>query len=148
MKQLEDNNQSFGSILKGLGEKSGINEKAIESQSIKGNHKQVDIFLERMKKNGFNISNGYQTIMKKMCEVSIIDGDENDIDSVFDMPEDDFSAEELFTLQELYAGLTAYHDSDRRTIVFGKFITSVVGDAILHSQEREISKSNSEEMSM
>ena len=145
MKQLEDNYQGFGFILSGLGEKSQM-EDDIEPQSIKGNHKQVDIFLEEMKKNGFNISKVYQDIMKKLCKISIYDCNKNNRDMIFSLPEE-VSEEERSTVEELQAVLVSdkWVNYGERRVAFGKFISNAIGDAILHSQEREFSKGEMQE---
>ncbi len=144
-KQLEDNYQSFGFILSGLGEKSKI-EGNLEPQSIKGNHKQVDIFLEEMKKEGFNISNVYQDVMKKLCEVSISDCNKNNRDIIFSLPEE-VSEEERSTIDELQSVLISdkWINYDEKRTAFGKFISTAVEDAILHSNEREFSKKEIQE---
>ncbi len=145
MKQLEDNYQGFGFILSGLGEKSQM-EGDLEPQSIKGNHKQVDIFLEEMKKNGFNISDIYQDIMRKLCEISIYDCNENNSDIIFSLPEE-VSEEERNTIEELQAVLVSdkWIDYNKKRAAFGKFISKAIGNAILHSKEREFSKREMQE---
>ena len=145
MKQLEDNYQGFGFILSGLGEKSQM-EGDLEPQSIKGNHKQVDIFLEEMKKNGFNISDIYQNIMRKLCEISIYDCNENNSDMIFSLPEE-VSEKERNTIEELQAVLVSdkWIDYDKKRAAFGKFISKAIGNAILHSKEREFSKREMQE---
>ena len=145
MKQLEDNYQGFGFILSGLGEKSQM-EGDLEPQSIKGNHKQVDIFLEEMKKNGFNISNVYQDIMRKLCEISIFDCNENNRDMIFSLPEE-VSEEERSIIEELQSVLIAdkWMDYDEKRTAFGKFLSSAVGNAILHSKKRAFPKKEMQE---
>lgn len=135
--QLEKNCQGFGFILSGLGEKSSA-EKDLELSSIKGNHKQVDIFLEEMKKNGFNISNVYQDILRKLCEISIYDCNETNGGMVFSLPEE-VSEEEQRVIGELKATLATnrYINPDIRANAFGKFLSSVIGNAIIHSHVRD-----------
>ena len=145
MKQLEDNYQGFGFILSGLGEKSQM-EGDLEPQSIKGNHKQVDIFLEEMKKNGFNISDIYQDILRKLCEISIFDCNKNNSDTIFSLSEE-ISEEERSTIEELQAVLVSdkWISYNEKRSAFGKFISTAIGDAILHSKEREFSKREMQE---
>lgn len=138
MKQLEEKNQDFGEILSGLGQKTQV-ENDIEPQSIVGNHKQVDIFLKEMQKNGFNISNVYQDIMRKICEISISDCNESNKDMIFSLSEE-ASEEEKSVIEELQTALVSnegMYDYDRKRAAFGKFLSKAVGDAILHSKERK-----------
>lgn len=143
MKQLKDNYQDFGFILSGLGDGS-VTEHGyddLEPQSIKGNHKQVDIFLEEMKKNGFNISNVYQDIMRKLCKETICHGNKNNLDMVSSLPEE-VSEEERGIIEELQAGLIYYDlmsGTDKRVEAFGKFLSIAICNAILHSKEIEFS---------
>ncbi len=148
MKQLE-NYRGFDVILSGLGEKSQMEENDLEPQSIKGNHKQVDIFLEEMKKNGFNISNVYQDILRKLCEISIFDCNENNRDMIFSLPEE-VSEEEKSIIEELQSKLIINSgdkasDSVIKEEAFGKFLSSLMGDVILHSEGRELPKEEIQE---
>lgn len=145
MKQLADDHQDYGSILSELCEKTDI-ENDIEPQAIKGNHKQVDIFLEEMKQNGFHLSPAYQDIMRRLCEVSISNCNANNKEIVFHVPEG-ASKEEEKNIEELQAVLASdkYIDADEKQVAFGKFISTVIGDSILHSQERQVSKDESQE---
>lgn len=142
MEQLAANDyyQSFGSILSNLCTKSDIVED-VEPQSIKGNNKQVDIFLQEMENNGFNISPAYQNVLRRLCEVSIYDCNKNNSDIVFNIPEGT-PEEEKKTIEELQAGLISdsYIDYDEKKSAFRKFISAVMGNTILHSQERNLSK--------
>ena len=136
MNQLKNNGQSFGNILSGLGERTCC-EGDIEPQSIKGNCKQVDVFLEEMKNNGFNISPAYQEIMKKLCIVSIFYCNKDNKDTIFNITEE-ASEEERKIIDELQAVLLSYDDTAKKN-EFAKFISIAICDAILHSQEREVS---------
>ena len=139
MDQLADNYQSFGSILSDLGEKTMM-EGDIEPQSIKGNSQQVDVFLEEMKNNGFNISPTYQEIMKKLCVTSIFDCNKDNADEIFSISEQ-ATEEEQKIITELQSVLVSekYIDYDKKRTAFGKFISTAICESILHSQEREIS---------
>lgn len=147
MEQLsaDDYYQSFGSILSNLCTKSDIVED-VEPQSIKGNNKQVDIFLQEMENNGFNISPAYQNVLRRLCEVSIYDCNKNNSDIVFNIPEGT-PEEEKKTIEELQAGLISdsYIDYDEKKSAFRKFISAVMGNTILHSQERNLSKGEVQE---
>lgn len=145
MKQLEEKYQDFGFILTGLGEKAQM-EWDIEPQSIVGNHKQVDVFLEEMKRNGFNISEIYQDIMRKLCEISIYKCSKKNSDMIFSLPEN-VSEKERSTIEELQAVLTSdeWIDSAEKSSAFSKFISTAIGDAILHSREREFPKKEMQE---
>ena len=145
MKQLKDNHKDFGSLLSSLVETSQLGSD-FDSQSIMWNHKQVDIFLEEMKKNGFSISSVYQGIMKKLCEISIYNCNENNRDIIFNLPEE-VSDEERNTIEELQAVLVpdSLIDHDEKKAAFGKFISNVIGNSILHSKEQELSKSELQE---
>lgn len=145
MKQLEDSGQGFGNILSGLCENS-IEEGDPEPQSIKGNHKQVDIFLEEMKKNGFNISNVYQDVLRKLCEITIHNCNENNRDMIFNLPEN-VSEDERGVIEELESVLISdkWVGADDKRAAFGKFLSSAIGDAILHSKERELPKNEIQE---
>ena len=138
MDQLADNYQSFGSILSDLGEKTMM-EGDIEPQSIKGNSQQVDVFLEEMKNNGFNISPTYQEIMKKLCVTSIFDCNKDNADEIFSISEQ-ATEEEQKIITELQSVLVSekYIDYDKKRTAFGKFISTAICESILHSQEREI----------
>lgn len=145
MNQLKDNYQSFGSILSDLGEKTSV-VNDIEPQSIKGNGKQVDVFLEEMKKNGFNISPSYQEIMKKLCVVSIFDCNKNNKDDIFNISEE-ASQEERETIDELKTALVSsqFGDWNEKRDAFDKFVSTAICESILYSQEREISKEKAQE---
>ena len=147
MEQLsaDDYYQSFGSILSNLCTKSDMVED-VEPQSIKGNNKQVDIFLQEMENNGFNISPAYQNVLRRLYEVSIYDCNKNNSDIVFNIPEGT-PEEEKKTIEELQAGLISdsYIDYDEKKSAFRKFISAVMGNTILHSQERNLSKGEVQE---
>ena len=139
MNQLQDNVQSFGYILSDLGSKTGY--ENIDSQSIMGNSKQVEIFLEEMKNNGFYISSAYQEIMKKLCVISIFDCNKDNQDEIFNISEE-ISEEERKTIDKLQAALVfsregEYVNIEKRS-AFGKFISTAICESILHSQEREV----------
>ena len=136
MNQLADNYQSYGRILASLGENTAMSD--IEPQSIIGNNKQVDIFLEEMMKNGFNISPVYQGIMRRLCKVSIYDCNENNRDMIFHIPEG-ISEEEQKTIEELQTVLASeqWVKDNKKSSAFDKFISIAIFDSILHSQERE-----------
>ena len=138
MNQLADNYQSFGFILSDLGEKTMI-ESDIEPQSIKGNSKQVDVFLEEMKNNGFNISPTYQEIMKKLCVTSIFDCNKDNADKIFSISEQ-ATEEEKDIITELQSVLVSeqYLDGNKKRTAFDKFISTAICESILHSQERMI----------
>lgn len=144
MKQLADNGQSFGFILSNLCTKADTLD--IEPQSIKGNNKQADIFLQEMKNNGFNISPVYQNIIKKLCEISIYDCNKNNKDMVFNIPSET-SKEERKTIEELQDVLISdrYVDDREKKSAFDTFISTAICDSILHSQERDVSKKDSQE---
>ena len=112
----------------------------IEPQSIKGNSQQVDVFLEEMKNNGFNISPTYQEIMKKLCVTSIFDCNKDNADEIFSISEQ-ATEEEQKIITELQSVLVSekYIDYDKKRTAFGKFISTAICESILHSQEREIS---------
>ena len=139
MNQLADNYQSFGSILSDLEGKSAV-EGDIEPQSIKGNGKQVDVFLEEMKNNGFNISPAYQELMKKLCVTSIFNCKKDNSDEIFSISEQ-ATEEEQKIITELQNVLVSenYYDNDKKMPAFKKFISTAICESILHSQEREIS---------
>lgn len=145
-KQLADNYQSFGLILSGLCTKTNMPDIELEPQSIVGNHKQADIFLQEMKNNGFNISPAYQNIIKKLCEISIYDCNKDNQDMIFNI-QGEVSKDELNSIKELQSVITSdkVEDNDKKIPAFGKFISSAIYDAILHSQEREASKEDSQE---
>ena len=88
-----------------------------------------------MKKNGFNISDIYQDIMRKLCEISIYDCNENNSDMIFSLPEE-VSEEERNTIEELQAVLVSdkWIDYNKKRAAFGKFISKAIGNAILHSK--------------
>ena len=145
MEQLADNYQSFGFILSDLAEKT-LMEGDIEPQSIKGNSKQVDVFLEEMKNAGFNISPAYQKIMKKLCVTSIFDCNKGNADEIFSISEQ-ATEEEQRTISELQSVLVSeryIYDDEKRT-AFGKFISTAICKSILHSQDREISTEKSQQ---
>ena len=147
MKQLADNYQSFGNILSDLGEKTSM-QCDIEPQSIKGNNKHVDVFLEEMKNNGFNISPAYQELMKKLCVISIFDCNEDNKDTIFNITEKT-SKEEQNTIDELQSTLIPkqYVDVDfnQKRKAFDKFISTAICESILYSQEREVSEEKKQE---
>ena len=134
---MADNYQSFGYILSDLLEKTKV-ESDIEPQSIRGNGKHVDVFLEKMKNNGFNISPAYQEIMKKISVTSISHCDKNDIDEIFSISEQATEKEQKI-ISELQSALLReqYNDGEQKNIL-GKFVSTAIGESILHSQEREI----------
>lgn len=140
MDQLSNNSQSFGHILSDLGEKTMMKGDDIEPQSIKGNSKHVDVFLEEMKNNGFNISPTYQEIMKKLCVTSIFDCNKDNADEIFRISEQ-ATEEEQKIITELQKVLVFEHYSDyyEKKAAFGKFISTAICESILHSQERSIS---------
>ena len=145
-KQLANNHQSFGLILSGLCTKTNMPDIELEPQSIVGNHKQADIFLQEMKNNGFNISSAYQNIIKKLCEISIYDCNKDNQDIIFNI-QGEVSKDERNSIKELQSVITSdkVEDNDKKIPAFGKFISSAIYDAILHSQEREASKEDSQE---
>ena len=132
MKQLADNHQSFGFILSDLCTKTDMLD--IEPQSIKGNNRQADIFLQEMKNNGFNISSVYQNIIKKFCEISIYDCNKDNKDIVFNIPKE-ASEDERNAIEELQSIITSdkFEDNDKKVPAIGKFISTAICDSILHS---------------
>ena len=84
--------------------------------------------------------------MKKLCKISIYDCNKNNRDMIFSLPEE-VSEEERSTVEELQAVLVSdkWVNYGERRVAFGKFISNAIGDAILHSQEREFSKGEMQE---
>ena len=151
MNQLSDNGQDFGFILSDLGEKtnmrtvvlSNLGEQIesitdIEPQSIRGNSKQADVFIEEMKNNGFYISPVYQEIMKKICVTSIWGCNKDNSDEIFSISEQ-ATEEEQKIITELQSALVSNEDFYNKKTAFSKFISTVICESILHSQERESS---------
>lgn len=134
MNQLADNHQDFGDLLLSLVTRTGM-EGDIETQSIRGNGKQVDVFLEEMKNNGFNISPVYQYVLKNLSAVTLHDCNKNNIDEIFNIPMD-IPEKEQRVINELRAGLSP-SSKISSTVVFSKFISLAIGEAILDSKERE-----------
>lgn len=148
MNQLADAYQSFGSILSDLGEKTRI-ECDIEPQSIKGNSRQVDVFLKEMKNNGFDISPTYQNVLKNICEVSLTKCDKCNIDEVLNIY-GDISSEEQKAIDEFRTGLLPSNNLledyyGKKRDAFSKFISTAICDSILHSKEKEFSAEKSQE---
>lgn len=144
MNQLADQNQSFGPGLSALRQKTAM-KSDIEPQAIKGNDKQVDVFLEEMKNNGLNISPAYQDIMKKVLEISIYKCDEKNKEAIFGISEN-ILEEERKVIDELQNVLASSRraDSDKE-IAYDKFISTAIGEAIVHSREREVSTEKTQE---
>ncbi len=142
MNQLSENYDSLGTILSGLGETTSV-EKDIDEHSIKGKGKHVDIFIEEMKKNGFDISPVYQSVMKLLGMVSIYNCDKDNADIIFNIPEE-ASESEKRVISELRAALVSdrWIDPRDRKIAFDKFITTILSESILLSHEREVSIEN------
>lgn len=112
----------------------------VEPQSIRGNNKQAEVFIQEMQNNGFEISPSYKNILINLCKLSISNCTKNNKDKVFNIPPNT-PEEEQKTIKELENTLTMDFDSERGDIpdkrgAFEKFISTVVYDSILHSQER------------
>jgi hypothetical protein len=139
MNQLADNHQDFRLILSDLVIKSNM-EADIDPQAIIGNDKQVDVFLAKMEKNGFIISPAYQEIMKKLCAISIFGCNKDNKDVIFTISSK-ASEEEQKAIDELQAILVSdkYIDFNEKKVAFGRFISTAIGNSILHSQERDVS---------
>lgn len=99
-----------------------------------------------MRKNGFNISPVYQNIMKKLSEVSIHNCNKDNEDVVFKISEE-ASEEERKTIEELQSVLVScgHGDYNEKIFAYDKFISTAIGDSILHSKERELGKEESQE---
>lgn len=142
MNQLSENHNSLESILSGLGETTGV-EKDIDEYAIKGKGKHVDIFIEEMKKNGFDISPVYQSVMKLLGIVSIYNCNKDNADIIFNIPEE-ASETEKKVISELRAALVSdrWIDPNDRKNAFDNFITVVLSESIVHSHEREVGIEN------
>ncbi len=138
--QLEERKtNNFGRILDFLREKSNL--KKAPSQAIKANNKQADIFFQEMEKNGFYISEAYKRIIRKLYilqDPSTNRYKEETINRIFDIPEE-LTEEERKTIEEFHTALIAecYIDEMSTRLPFEKFISAVVGETIIHAQERE-----------
>lgn len=139
MQQLAGSLQSYERLLGSLVSFSTV--RSIGPDAVMGNHKQVSIFLEEMRKNGFYISTVYQEILERLCRISIHNYQKTDRDKIFALPEET-PDEERKTIEELEAALTPkghdYVTNDEKNSAFGKFISTVICDSILHSQERKV----------
>ncbi len=133
--QLQGNKQSFGNILEGL---NGVGFSAAdkEPQSIVANGKQVDVFIEEMKKNGFDISPAYQNIMKKLSKKHVMHWLPGDEDEIGNIPEE-ATDEERQVIENFQNNLFSLDDA-KKNAAYNKFISTVICESILHSEERNI----------
>lgn len=140
MEQLADNNQSFGSILCDLVQRSDVAKNDIAPQAIRGNGKQIEVFLKEMEKNGFEISPVYQDILKRLNEILMSNCNQNNKDKIFDISE-----EEQKTVNDLQSILVSelsggYDSAGEKIKAFNRFISTVICKSILKSQEKEKEK--------
>ena len=148
MSQIQENQfQNFGNILSCLVEGSMIEKNDADPEAIKANNKQVDIFLEEMKTNGFNIPQVYQNIIRNLSEVTLNYCDSESKDKVFNITAET-SKREKNVIEELQSVLASdkYVNYNEKKDAFGKFISTIIGDSILHSQEKDSSKKEVEEL--
>lgn len=139
MEQLQEKGDYYGRILLDLCTKSET-EPDKEPESIKANNRQTDIFFSEMKKNGFDISPNYQNVLKELSKVSIYECNDENKDIVFRYPENATETEKR-TIEELKTTLTSKNKYDPTKVkeAFNIFIANVIGETILHSQEKEFS---------
>lgn len=136
--QLIQDYQGFGGILLGLCEKSGM-EGDLEPQSVVGNGKQVDIFIEEMSKNGLTISPVYAGVLQNLSKVGMYRYTREKNDEVFTIPEN-ATEEERENVQKLQTTLNSktYSFDRANDQAFGEFISTAIFDSIVHSRERGI----------
>lgn len=144
MQQLENNYPSFGSILsEQLGKTTEIIYN-IKPMAIKANGKHVDVFLEEMRKNGFVISPAYEDVIKKLGEISILNCNNDNEESIFSFSEQ-ASEDEKKAIDELRKVLVLNSDNNQKIRAFGKFLSTAIGKSILESQERTVIEEHTKE---
>ena len=144
MQQLENNYPSFGSILsEQLGKTTEIIYN-IKPMAIKANGKHVDVFLEEMRKNGFVISPAYEDVIKKLGEISILNCNNDNEESIFSFSEQ-ASEDEKKAIDELRKALVLNSDNNQKIRAFGKFLSTAIGKSILESQERTVIEEHTKE---
>ena len=131
-----EHNCSFGIILNELCTKTQCSTD-IEPQSIKGNNKQVDIFINEMCKNGFDISPAYQNILKCLSKIDIY----NDYHIEFPTLED-ASEEEQKTIKD-FQSIFTNTDNFIRLDIWNLFISNIICNSILHSKEKNFEEDKS-----
>ncbi len=128
---------SFEAILRCIAERTGAKED-LEPQSIKGNGKGVEVFLDEMQKNGFVISPVYQEVLRNFCSVASSGEYSNiDQDKIFTTTAKP-TEEQLAVIEQLKNSFKAetYNLSDETISAFGEFVTTTVLDSVACSQER------------
>lgn len=139
--QLLEHSLRFETLYACFGRKSSIDKELIEPQAIKGNGKQVDVFLEKMKNNGFDISPAYQKVLKNVCKVSLPECNKDNIDEVFNIGADVLE-EEQKAIDEFRTSLLV-DTKEKKEKAFSKFMTTAICESVLHSKEKEFSKEKS-----
>lgn len=138
MEELEKSYSSFGYMLVGLAQKTSF-ESDIEPQAIVRNNRQADIFFEEMKKNGFDVSPTYQSVIRNLSKNSIYMYDRKNSEEVFGSIEG-ATDQERARIEELRGILDAkdfIYDSDKEK-AFRNFLSQMMFDTILTSRERGI----------
>lgn len=145
LSQLNENRYNYGRILSDLCTKSET-EPDKEAESIKANNRQVDIFISEMKKNGFDISPNYQNVLKELSKVSIYGCNDENKGVVFAYSEEAPETEKNI-IEELKATLTSddKYDQTKVTEAYSSFISNIIVESILHSQEKEVQNETKEE---
>ena len=135
MKQLEEQNKGFSNILEMMCLSSAY-EHSKDEYAIFANRKHGDIFIEEMKKNGFEISPAYQGVIRNISKYTFTGINEENKNEVFEIPKD-VSIEEKDIISQLRDkilsnSLTYY----QKKYAFGKFMEIVAADAIIHSRDK------------
>lgn len=116
-------------------------------EAIKANNKDVDVFFAEMSKNGFNISSTYYSTLKALSEVSIYNCSKDSQTEIFRVPEG-ATKEEKQAIAELQETLIPSSNlstdfsrntrniRDEKESAFNKFLTTVICDSIIRSQEK------------
>lgn len=106
--------------------------------AVKGNHRHLDIFFSKMQENGFELSDNYKTIFKRIDRIGV--GriyDESDTNQLFEGL-DDLSENEKKTLEIYKSSLSSFgkYDSSKYSESVVKFMSAAVLDSVERSKER------------
>lgn len=140
MQQLDEQGQGFSSILSDLCKKSSIGEEELESGAIVGNNRQVGIFIQKMGEAGFMIPSAYQQFLTNMSRIGVSKMNSKNVPEFEELLADGrYTEEEIKNCTGL---LEIFNKEDHveikdKTSAYSRFITQVIGETVVHSNERE-----------
>ena len=106
--------------------------------AVKGNHRHLDIFFSKMQENGFELSDNYKTIFRRIDQIGIGSiYDESDTKQLFEGL-DNLSENEKKALEVYKSSLSSFgkYDSSKYSDSVIKFMSAAVLDSVERSKER------------